>query len=470
MLFNCIDSIIDSITAIINESLCSGIVPSCFKHAIVSPLIKKPGSDAEVLKNYRPVSNLPFISKILEKVVASQIHTHLEKFELLEEHQSAYRKMHNTETALLKIFNDLLTNADNKKISILVMLDLSAAFDTIDHCILVDRLASFGFGGNVLNLFHSYLTNCTQSVSINNTTSETVNLEFGVPQGSVMGPIMYTLYTTPLGALIRRHGIDFHMYADDTQIYVSMESSQLPEEKRRLELCLEDVKSWMLSNKLKLNDDKTEIIVCNPRQFDFELDNILVGGESINPSSCARNLGVIIDNKLGMTDHISHMCKVIYLELRRLKQASKYLNESSMKKLTSSFILSRLDYCNSLFVNLPTYQLQKLQNYAARIIFNKPRKSHVTPLLLDLHWLPIKARIDYKIAMLVYKCLNGLAPPYISKLINIYSPPRSLRSASKNLLEQRVCNYKSIGERSFSFYAPVLWNSLPQFLRVQRSV
>ena len=225
----------------------------------------------------------------------------------------------------------------------------------------------------------------------------------------------------------------------------------------------------MLCNKLKLNEDKTEIIVCNPRNFHFELEDILIGEESINPSNCAKNLGVFIGNKLSMTDHISHMSKAIYLELRRLKQASKYLNISSMKKLTSSFVLSRLDYCNSLFINLPTYQLQKLQklqNYAARIIFNKTKKAHVTPLLKDLHWLLMQARID----TLIYKCLNGLAPPCMANLIEMYSPNRSLRSSSKDLLEQKMCNYKSIGERSFSFYAPVLWNSLPQGLRDQSSI
>ena len=468
LLFGCIDNIVDSITLIINESLCTGIVPSCFKHAIVSPLLKKPGADPDILKNYRPVSNLPFISKILEKIVALQIAEHLEEFSLLEVNQSAYRKLHNTETALLKIFDDLLTNADNMRISVLVMLDLSAAFDTIDHTILGDRLGSLGFGGSVLNWFHSYLTNRTQSVSINDITSDPVTLEFGVPQGSVLGPILYTIYTTSLGKLIREHDIDFHMYADDTQIYMSMDTLQPSHEKSKLETCLKSVKDWMLSNKLKLNDEKTEVIVCNPRQFVFHFDSILIGEQSIEPSHCARNLGVFIDNKLNMNDHISHMCKSIYLELRRLKQASKYLNQSSLKTLASSFVLSRLDYCNSLFAKLPCYQverLQKLQNYAARIIFNKPRREHVTPLLLELHWLPVSARIDYKIAMLIFKSLNNLAPPYIKALTEPYIPIRPLRSGSKNLLVNKVCHYKTVGERSFSFYAPFLWNKLPQHLR-----
>ena len=165
LLFTHIDNIVESITTIINDSLSSGIVPSSFKHALVKPLLKKCNLDNEVLKNYRPVSNLSFISKILEKIVSIQINKHLSTNKLLESHQSAYRKHHNTETALLKIFNDLLLSADQKKISVLVLLDLSAAFDTIDHTILVERLrTTFGFDGTVLNWFKSYLSDRTQSV------------------------------------------------------------------------------------------------------------------------------------------------------------------------------------------------------------------------------------------------------------------------------------------------------------------
>ena len=130
------------------------------------------------------------------------------------------------------------------------MLDLSAAFDTIDHSILIQRLATLGFGGRILDWFTSYITGRTQSVSINNVTSDPTTLEFGVPQGSVLGPILYTLYTTPLGSIIREHGLDFHMYADDTQIYISMDTSEINNQKHILESCLDSIKSWMLSNKL----------------------------------------------------------------------------------------------------------------------------------------------------------------------------------------------------------------------------
>ena len=173
LLIENVDCIIDSVTNIINYSLLSGSVPSSFKHALVSPLLKKNDLDPEILKNYRPVSNLSFISKILEKIVAIQLNDHLSKNSLLELHQSAYKKLHNTETALLKIFNDLLISADNKKISILVLLDLSAAFDTLDHTILLNRLRdNFGLSGTVLEWFESYLTLRTQSVMINNVQSE----------------------------------------------------------------------------------------------------------------------------------------------------------------------------------------------------------------------------------------------------------------------------------------------------------
>ena len=478
ILNSCLDNeeLIDTITAIINESLNSGIVPSHFKNAIITPLIKKQNLDQNELKNYRPVSNLPFISKILEKVVSHQILNHIKQFDLLETNQSAYRKLHNTETALLKIFNDILLLADKKQVVALVLLDLSAAFDTIDHEILITRLSTtFGIRGTALAWFKSYLSERYQTVSIDGMTSRSKLLQFGVPQGSVLGPILYTLYTSCLGKVIKNHGIDFHMYADDTQLYIALSNDNDPTIscKEKLENCLIDIKKWMLTNKLKLNDDKTELLFCNPRGFHFDCNSLMFGSEKIVSSTSAKNLGVYFDQELSLDFQISNLCKQLYIELRRLKHISYFLDTTALKKIASSFILSRIDYCNSLYANLPLCKLnriQSLQNYAARILLKKSKYDHVKPLLQELHWLPVRFRIDYKIAILVFKCLNNLAPVYIKNLIESYQPSRNLRSSSKKLLFQKRFNYKTIGERSFSFYGPLIWNSLPQHLREEESI
>ena len=179
-----------------NKSLSSSIVPQCFKHAFVKPLLKKASLDPSCLKHYRPVSNLPFLSKVLERIVLKQFLPHLQSHSLLEPFESAYRKCHSTETALLRVVNDLLQTSDSGCVSISTLLDLSAAFDTIDHTILITRLLStFGCSGTVLELFISYLSCRTQSVFVGHESTPSV-LKCGVPQGSVLGPLLiYSVYS-----------------------------------------------------------------------------------------------------------------------------------------------------------------------------------------------------------------------------------------------------------------------------------
>ena len=399
--------------------------------------------------------------------------SHLKSFNLLEPLQSAYRQYHNTETALTKISNDLLLSADSKRVSVLVLLDLSAAFDTIDHTILLKRLADcFGFRGKVLEWFKSYLTNRSQCVKVGNVFSSFKPLLFGVPQGSVLGPLLYTLYIVPLGEIIKKHGLKYHFYADDTQLYLCIEPSGIHDLVFKVENCVKEVMEWMKNNKLKCNDDKTEAMLINPKNFNVDVSQLNIGNENVAFADYAKNLGFIIDKDLSMEFHVNNLCKTVYLEIRRLKQLSKFVNKSSLQTLAASFILSRFDYCNALFKNMKKSQiqkLQKLQNFAAKVVLNKSIFDHATPCLFDLHWLPISFRIDYKIATITFKCLHGLSPQYLSDLVEIYTPSRTLRSASQHLLKSKTTKFKTLGDRSFSHTAPLVWNSLPQSLRCETS-
>ena len=473
LLFECLDIVLPSLTKIVNDSLLSGIFPDVHKSALVTPLLKKPNLDPNDLKNFRPVSNLSFVSKLIEKVVLSQLSSHLNANHLFNPLQSAYRAGHSTETALVKIVNDLLLALDQGKISLLTLLDLSAAFDTIDHGILLDRLQSvFGVRGSALNWFTSYLSRRTQTVSINSASSDPALVHFGVPQGSVLGPVLFVLYTSPLSDIIDSHSVLHHSFADDTQLQKSSTPQNFDSLLMSVQDCIHDIKSWMSFNKLKLNDDKTEIMIVSSPRMSTSVpvpDSVFVGNSTIQFSSSVKNLGVILDSNLSMHSQVLSVVRAVNCELRRIGSIRNYLSESATQTLVSAFILSRLDYCNSLLHGCPQYLLnrvQKLQNNAARLILRAGKSEHITPLLHSLHWLPVESRIKYKIACLAFSAITKHGPIYLSDLIRPYTPARQLRSSTdtSTLYIPRV-NAKSFGERSFSFSAPTIWNALPRSLR-----
>ena len=247
LFIECLDSIFPSLTDLFNSFLASEIFPQCFKSALITPILKKRCLDHNDLNNYRPVSNLCFIAKILEKLVLSQVSSYLNSHILYNTCQLAYRPGHSTETALLKVVNDLFLSLNKGNISVLALLDFSSAFDTIDHTILVHHLhTDFGFTDTVLQWFSSYLTDCTHYVSLSNHCSAFTHVHSGVPHGSVLDPMLFTMYIKPLSAIIDSHSIIHHSFADDLQLQMSAPPYRISELLHSMQSCISDVKLGQL--------------------------------------------------------------------------------------------------------------------------------------------------------------------------------------------------------------------------------
>ena len=476
LLLEHIDLLLPTLTHIVNDSLFSGVFPSLFKSAVVKPLLKKPSLDPNVLKNYRPVSNLSFLSKVLEKVVLGQLLDYLNKHELIPHSQSAYRPFHSTETALIKVTSDILTGLDGGNVSLLTLLDQSAAFDTIDHVTLLERLRTvYGISGPALAWFGSYLSGRTQAVLVDGQVSAPAPLSFGVPQGSVLGPVLFIMYTKPLINLIQTHSVSSQSFADDTQLYDSTPPTETHAAIQTFQTCISDIKSWMVENKLKLNDDKTEALLIAKRSAGVadSPTSIRVGDADVHFSSSARNLGFIITSDMTLDKHISNTCRSAYYELRKISTIRHTLSDRTTNTLVCAFVLSKLDYCNSLLSGCPLYlinKLQKVQNSAARLVLKARKTDHVTPLLHALHWLPIQSRINYKLSTLCFNFFLGSSPSYFSELLTVYTPTRQLRSSTDDrILSVPRIKTKTYGQRTFTYSASTQWNSLPHNIRHMQS-
>ncbi len=250
-----------------NRSFAEGKFPTSFKHATVTPLLKKPSLDKNSPSSYRPISNLIFISKILERLCLARIQSHILSSPNFNQFQSAYRRHYSTETSLLYTLSNIFRSSDSGKSTLLISLDLYAAFDTIDHHTLISHLnTSFGLSGSVLNWFSSYLSNRTQSVCIGRYSSKPHPCTTGVPQGSVLGPLLFKTYTSPIAAIARSFNICQQQYADDTQLWIALSPADLASSITSLTSCLLALQTWFCQNGMALNPDKTEAILFGTRQ------------------------------------------------------------------------------------------------------------------------------------------------------------------------------------------------------------
>ena len=469
-----------AITIIINKSLESGTVPNSFKKAIVIPCLKQTSLDSSDMASYRPVSNLNYISKLLEKVVYNQLEAHVSVHNLLPSSQSAYRKHFSTETSLLKLSNDILHNLDKKRCTLLVTLDISAAFDTVEHQRLLQRYSEyFGLSETVLQWMESYLSGRFQTVQIGSQLSEVHAVNCGFPQGATLAGLKYNMFTTPLHDLSDLHEVDHEAYADDSNLYVSFDiknSDETDHAVSKLQGCLSDIECWLLKNRLKLNRKKSKAILFHPPKLSSSLINrvsIKLQGHQLVLQKQITSLGVVLDCNMKMDKQINNVTKSSYFHLRRITKVRNQLNQNIAQTLVNTFVSSRMDYCNGLLCFLPNNsikKLQRIQNASAKAIMLASRRQHVTPLLKKLHWLPISYRTEFKILLLTYRIMNNLAPRSLSSVICLYKPERSLRSANENFLVRPHIPNNKYGHRAMNNASPFLWNSLPSAIRKARSV
>ena len=332
----------------------------------------------------------------------------------------------------------------------------------------------FGVDGRVLDWLKSYLSGRSSYVSLGAYRSQTIDCSTGVPQGSVLGPLLFSIFTTPVGHLISTFGVSYHQYADDTQLYTTIDPSS-DNDLRKLSDCVEAVTTWHLQNGLLLNSSKTEGLVAGTRQQVAKFNcsaGISLADTTVRCSTAVRVLGVTIDQHLTFDDHITRAVSTCNYHIRSLRHIRRLIDRETANVLACSIVATRLDYCNALLYGITAKnirRLQRVQNSLARVVCGVPYRSHSVPLLRSLHWLPVRQRIQYKIAVLTFKARHLGQPTYLHDLINEYRPSRQLRSSDTNLLAIPRTTTNTAA-RAFSSAAPRIWNSLPADIRTVSSI
>ena len=475
-----LEAFLPYLTKIVNLSITRGEFDQEWKSAIVRPLLKKAGSDL-ICKNYRLVSNLQFVLKLVEKAILSQFIVHCDNYDLLPDYQSAYRRGYSCETAVLRLINDVLWSMERQCVTPCLLLDLSAAFDTVDHDLFISIMEEiFAIKDTALQWFEQYLRPRSFRVVIGDKFSSPMNLTFSVPQGSAAGANFFVAYCQSLQKCIE-DDVNLNGFADDHFIDTHFKPGDREAENlsiSKLKSSFTNIEQWMGGMRLKLNSDKTEFIIFgNQIQLNkLHTDSITISGDTcIKCADVVKCLGTLIDKNVKFTDHVNTKCKVALYNFHRINSIRKYLSREACETLVLSLVISHLDYSNSVLVGCPDVlinKFQRIQNMCAKLVLSRSRSSSATDALKTLHWLPIRLRIRFKIVCLVHKCIHGTAPRYLKNLLTFKTFTRTLRSTTDNdlLLEIPKTKLKTFASRSFSVKGPEFWNQIPKELRIIKSL
>ena len=453
-------STLTTITHIVNNSFVTNTFARAWKTAEVTPILKCGNPD--VPNNYRPISLLPIVSKVTERLVHGQLMEHLIRNNKLAAHQSGNRKLHSTETALLYVTDQFLQAMDSKKVSIMVLLDMSKAFDSIRHDILLSKLQNLDFSQGALDWFQSYLSNRQQCVRIGDAVSKVLPLEFGVPQGSILGPVLFTIYVNDLLSVPKR--CLSASYVDDCKLYLSFSPAELPTSILALNEDLTRISQWCCKNSLLINPDKTKVLAVGLPQLLKKLSSfsITLFDKEITPVPVVKDLGVLLDTRLSYNQHITEIASKCLFKLYQINRIKHLLDRKTLLLVINSFVFSKLQYCSTVWSNTSSSnidKLQKVQNFAGRIILGLRKYDHISDGLRSLKWLPIREKLILNDATMMHKCINKLVPDYLADMFKSRSQVHNRQTRSSGALDIPLCRL-STGQRSFAFRGAKLWNSL----------
>jgi len=452
---------------IINTSIATKLFPDVWKTSIIKPLYKSGDPSSPI--NYRPISLLPVFSKILEKFIANQLANFLETSNSLHPNQYAYRPKISTQDALLNINETIYEQIDKGNLTLLLLLDLSKAFDSVDHELLLKKLQNLSIDPQ---WFSSYLSNRNHAVCLQNTTSPFLPNKFGVPQGSILGPILFSIFVNDIPKMPA--DVTISMYADDVQIAIPFPPNNASATCKRAEMILNNLKIWYDSNGLKLNSNKTQCIIIGNHSKNSHLSNfsLTFGDSIIKPLDCVKNLGVLFDSKMTFEPHIIKTCKKVNGTLMFINRVKHLLNRKSRNILIDSLVLSNFHYCPLIWskaTKCTLHHLQKSLNFAAKVVTNGKfrKKDHVSPLLKRLQWPSIQNHLLIKEALFVHRSLKTKR----STAQLVHFTPSSLQSKRETRNFNVSIKYRKTnnGKKALSVSGAHLWNSLPNELRVMKS-
>jgi len=456
------DVIAPSLTWIFNLSLRTGSVPSIWKVAKVIPLYKN-GAMSDP-GNYRPISILPALSKIFERHIHSHLMTHLDSNNLLYKHQSGFRTFHSCQTALTSMVDSWASDIDSNKLVGILLIDLRKAFDLVNHNILLTKLKLYKCSDHCVSLFSSYLSDRLQQTQFQNHLSNHADLSVGVPQGSILGPLLFLLYVNDLHLISNTS--TFHMFADDSTFCTS--SSDIHVIEKNLESDLSNISKWCAQNQMSLHLGKTKSMLLTTRQKRAHLPNgtlsVNFSGTNVECVSSHKVLGVVVNENLCWKEHCHVICTKVQKSLFLLRKLKNVLPKSAKLQFYNSFILPHLDYCSTIWFNDHTdvtKPLNILQKRAMRLILNLPFDTPSSQLYKALNWMSIDYRCKFNICTSVFKSIHNLTPAYLSFFH--FNSNRTRAAARGDLIIPHA--RKDIFKNTFRVLGAKLFNQLPSSVR-----